>query len=145
MAYPKHAGKFELDAADGSTLTDYTAEVTDFKGNESVNSGSFHTLGSVYERTTQGGHVIDYTVEFLYDAATASLNNVVRLWLAAGGAKTMKVSDPDDSVGSFEYTQEVVCTGVSPQLDLMGGSGDPQKPKMTLKPNGDLTTAIIST
>lgn len=145
MAYAKHAGKFELDAADGSTLTDYTSEVTDFKGNESVNTGSFHTLGSVYERATQGGHVIDYTVEFLFDIATASLANVVRLWLAAGGAKTMTVSDPDDSVGSFEYTQEVVCTGVNPQLDLMGGSGDPQKQKMTLKPNGDLTTAIIST
>lgn len=144
MAYPKHAGKFELDAADGSTLTNYTAEVTDVKFNESVNSGSFHTLGSVYERTTQGGHVIDITVELFYDIAVASLSNVVRLWLASGGNKTLVISDPDDSTGSFEYTQEVVLTGVSPQIDLMAGSGDPQKPKMTLKPNSDLTTAIIA-
>ncbi|MCC6615937.1 MAG: hypothetical protein IT320_20875 [Anaerolineae bacterium] len=145
MGVSKHAGKVELDAADGSTLTDYSAEVTMATVNRTRNSGSYHTLGSDFEKTTQGGIVQDVTLEYEFAVGASSLNNVMRLWLESGGDKTLTISDPDDSVGSLELSGEFVLTGTSPYIDLAGGSGDPQKPRATLKPNGTTTTAIIST
>lgn len=141
----KNAGKFELDAADGSTLTDYSAEVTDVKVSRTLNTTSYHTINTDDEKTVVGGRVQAVTVQGEIAVASAGLYNVLRLKYETPVTATMTISDPDDAVGSMELSGEWVLTGLDPFMDLMGGSGDPQKFTATFKPNGAITSAIIST
>lgn len=141
----KHAGKFELDAADGSTLTDYSSEVIDVKVTRTLNTSSYHVINDDDEKTLVGGRVQQVTVQGEISVATAGLYNVLRLKYETPVTATMTISNPDDAVGSIELSGEWILTGLDPYIDLMGGSGDAQIFTATFKPNGTITSAIIST
>lgn len=139
----KHAGVVEVDNA-AASLTDYSGEVKTASVKRTLNSTSYHVLGSDDEKTTQGGRVQELMIEGEISKNPASLYNVLRLAYETPIDKTIAISNPDDATGSLSISGEWRLTGLDPYVDLNSGSGDPQTFKATFKPNGAVTTAIIA-
>lgn len=145
--FPSHDAIFKFDN-ELDTLVDVSDSITSLTLDMTVNGGQFHTLGSRWANSLEGGIMGTVTVNYINDTSSTSFAGLVRSWLLhqtnKAGVRSLQIQQPDGSAGSTQYDLEVYAGGSAQLVNATAGSGDPQSLSITLNISGAVTETTIA-
>ena len=138
-----HGGTYKWDN-NSAVLTDFSADIERIQARLEHVIGSYFTMDNEWEKNTLGGRRLTGSCTIINDTSTAKLADVMTKFLATGDVtKTFEFNDPDDQVGSRQYTGEADISD-GDALNKQGGSGDPERMTINFRSNSTVTIATIT-
>lgn len=132
----------ELDNLAG-TLTDISGSTNSVTLEFTNDLGEYKTFGNRWRGRLECGSDATFTVNIVSSTAAGEAWDILQSWYwGARGARSFRVSIPDDAVGSWEYDAEVLIETYSQELP--SDDGNPVITSVTLRPTGTITCDEIA-
>jgi hypothetical protein len=107
------------------------------------NFGEFKPFGSAYPVRLTCGKDMDGNLDIVWTTAVQEGRDIAEQWFfETDDVRTLRVSVPDNSVGSIQYSGPVICE--SYPLDLESNNADPVMISLPVKAAGEWTRTVIT-
>lgn len=129
------------------TLVDISGYVNALTLDIAINIGTFSTFGSKFSHKAEGTTDATGTMTLHGDRDTSGARDLLDSWLLhptnKAGKRSLRVQDPDASVGSHQYDMEIYASGNN-VAQKTAGEPTPSQHQLQFSVDGAVTKTIIT-